>query len=86
MTTFKIGAIIFAVAGLLCAIVGAAYWLCASREQPTPLDVSIGDAPALHLLNTQVAVNKAAALNAKAAIWTGVAAVLSAIASILGVF
>lgn len=86
MTPFKLAAIVSGVAALIGAMIGATYWYRASREQPSQLDASIGDAPALHLLNTQVAINRAAALNAIAAVSTGAAAVLSAAASILGLF
>ena len=86
MTPFKIAAVVFAVAGLVCAVVAATYWFRASREYPAQSDVSISDAPELHLLNTKVSIGKAGKLNAKAAIWTGIAAPLSAAASILGLF
>lgn len=82
----KIAAIIFAASGLVSAIVAAVYWLRAGREYPPELSQSIGDAPALHILNVQVSVGRAGALNAKAAVWTGAAAVLSAVSSILGLF
>jgi hypothetical protein len=84
MSPFKITAFVFAIAGLASAIVAARYWLHASREYPSELAQSIGDAPALHILNVQVSIGKAGALNAKAAVWTGAAAVLSAISSIIG--
>jgi|HubBroStandDraft_6_1064221.scaffolds.fasta_scaffold322059_2 hypothetical protein len=83
MNSFKIAAFLFATAGLASAIVAAIYWLHASREYPSQLAQSIGDAPALHILNVQVSIGKAGALNAKAAIWTGAAAVLSATSSII---
>jgi hypothetical protein len=62
------------------------YWLLGSREYPSELPQSISDAPELHILNVQVSIGKAGALNAKAAVWTGAAAVLSALGSIIGVF
>jgi hypothetical protein len=84
MSAIKVVAFLFAVAGLVCAIVAARYWLLASREYPPALAQSIGDAPELHILNVQVSFGKAGALNAKAALWTGAAAVLSAAGSIIG--
>lgn len=86
MAALKIVAFGFAIAGLACAVVAARYWLHASREYPSELPQSIGDAPELHILNVQVSIGKAGALNAKAAIWTGAAAVLSAASSIIGLF
>jgi len=83
MMYIKIMAFFFAVAGLACAIVAARYWLLGSREYPSELVQSIGDAPGLHILNVQVSIGRAGALNAKAAIWTGAAAVLSALSSII---
>jgi hypothetical protein len=86
MAPVKIVAFVFALAGLTSAIVSARYWLQASREYPSELPQSIGDAPELHILNVQVSVGKAGALNAKAARWTGAAAVLSATSAIIGLF
>ena len=86
MNPFKIAALVLAIAGLTSAIVAARYWLHASREYPSDLVQSISDVPELHILNTQVSIGKAGALNAKAAIWTGVAAILSAISSIIALF
>jgi hypothetical protein len=86
MPLTKIIALLFAVAGLVCAIVAARYWLLGSREYPPELVQSISDAPELHVLNTQVSIGKAGSLNAKAAILTGAAAILSALGSIIGLF
>jgi hypothetical protein len=86
MTAFKIVAFVFAVAGLVVALKAATLWLEASNYKLPPLDVSIGDSPAMHLQHTQSEIYGAAALNALAARWTGAAAVLSAIASIIGLF
>lgn len=86
MAPIKITAFLFALAGLASAIVAARYWLHASREYPSELVQSIGDAPELHILNVQVSIGKAGTLNAKAAVWTGAAAILSAISSIIGLF
>lgn len=86
MVPVKIAAFLFAVAGLVSAIVAARYWLVGSHEYPSELPQSIDDAPALHILNVQVSIGKAGALNARAAKWTGAAAILSALGSILGLF
>jgi len=83
MGPFKFGAFVFAIAGLVCAIVAAKYWLDASREYPPELAQSIGDAPQLHIINTQASMGRAGALNSKAAVWTAAAAVLSATSSIV---
>jgi hypothetical protein len=85
MTPLKIAAVTFALSGLVCAIVAARYWLRASRVYPAELAQSVTDATELHIQSTNVAIGDAGILNAKAAIWTGVAAVLSAIGSVLGV-
>lgn len=53
MTPTKIAAFIFAVAGLVSAIVAARYWLLGSREYPSQLQSSIGDAPELHILKSR---------------------------------
>jgi hypothetical protein len=86
MAPIRVVAFIFAIGGLACAIMAAKYWLCASREYPSELVQSIDDAPALHILNVQVSIGRAGALNATAAKLTGAAAVLSAVSSIIGLF
>jgi hypothetical protein len=86
MTGLKITALFFAVAGLACAIKAAIYWLQASRVYPSDLAQSVSDAPDLHILNVQVSIGKAGAFNAKAAKWTGAAAVLGSISSVIGLF
>jgi hypothetical protein len=86
MAPIKITAFLFALAGLASAIVAARYWLLGSREYPSELVQSADDNPALHILNVQVSIGKAGALNAKAAKWTGAAAILSALGSIIGLF
>ncbi|MBB5053475.1 hypothetical protein HNQ36_003475 [Afipia massiliensis] len=64
----------------------AIYWWKASRvDIPHTAAASISDVPELYILNTQVAFNESSRLNCRAAVWTGLAAVLSAIASVLGV-
>jgi hypothetical protein len=86
MAPTKITAFLFALAGLVSAIVAARYWLLGSREYPSELQASIGDAPELHILNVQVSIGKAGTLNAKAAKWTGAAAIPSALGTIIGLF
>jgi hypothetical protein len=84
MAAFKIIALLFSLAGLASALAAARYWYLASREYPSEPVQSISDVPELHILNTKVSMGKAGALNAKAAIWTGAAAVLSALGSVIG--
>ncbi len=78
-------AIAFALAGLGAAIAAAFYWLKASRVSIQIPATSITDVPELHLMSGHVAFNESSRLNARAAALTGVAAVLSAIGSVLGV-
>jgi hypothetical protein len=82
----KIIALFFALSGLGCAIAAAIYWFRASRVYPYQPIQSIGDVPALHIMSTNVAIGEAGDMNAKAAILTGAAAVLSALGSVLGLF
>ena len=51
---------------------------------PNPV-APISDVPEIHIFGTQAAFNESAQLNSRAAIWTGVAAILIATASVLGV-
>ena len=78
-------AIMFAGLGLAAAIVAASYWWRASRVAPAEQVASISDVPELHIMGTEVAFNESSRLNSIAAIWTGIAAILSAIGSVLGV-
>ena len=78
-------AIAFAVAGFGTAVAAAFYWLKASRvpiEIPT---ASISDVPELHVMSGHVAFYESSRLNSRAAVLTGIAAVLSAVGSVLGV-
>lgn len=75
----------FALAGLGAALIAAIYWRRASRVDITHTAASISDVPEQYILSTQVAFNESSRLNSRAAVWTGVAAVLSAIASVFGV-
>ena len=81
----KTAAIILALLGLAAALNAARLWWQASRTPIPALTQSISDAPELHLLNTQVIYNTSSQINARAAVWTGLAAILSALASVLGV-
>jgi hypothetical protein len=62
----------------------ARLWLQASNVQPHAPSASISDVPELHILTTQTAMWESSKLNARAAKWTAAAAVLGAVASILG--
>jgi hypothetical protein len=46
---------------------------------------SISDVPELHILGGKVAFNESSRLNSHAAIWTGISALLNAIATVAGV-
>jgi hypothetical protein len=85
MTILKFLAIGFAFLGLGSAVTAAVYWWKASRVGIPHTVVSISDLPEAHILGTQVAFNESARLNNRAAVWTGASAILSAIASVLGV-
>ena len=85
MTPLKAAAIALACLGLVAAIVAARYWWKASRVDIPRTAASISDVPEQYILSTQVAFNESSRLNSRAAIWTGIAAVLSAMASVLGV-
>jgi hypothetical protein len=85
MTPIKVAAIALACFGLVAAIVAAIYWWKASRVDIIRTAASISDVPERYILSTQVAFNESSRLNSRAAVWTGVAAVLSAVASVLGV-
>lgn len=78
-------AIIFAVAGLGTAAAAAFYWWKASRVPIQHPAASISDVPELHIMSSQVAFYESSRLNSRAAVLTGIAAVLSAIGSVLGV-
>jgi hypothetical protein len=78
-------AIIFALAGLGAAIAAAFYWWKASRVPIQYPAASISDVPELHIMSGQVAFHESSRLNSRAAVLTGVAAVLSAVGSVLGV-
>jgi hypothetical protein len=73
-----------AMLGLATAIVAATYWWKASRVAIQNIAASISDVPELYTLSTQVAFNESSRLNAIAAVWTGLAALPSAAASVLG--
>jgi hypothetical protein len=72
--------------GLAAVLPDSIVDLALAGQYPSELPQSISDAPELHILNVQVSIGKAGALNAKAAVWTGAATVLSALNSIIGLF
>ncbi|MBH5373520.1 hypothetical protein [Bradyrhizobium glycinis] len=78
-------AVVFAIAGLGTAVAAAFYWLKASRIPIHHPAASISDVPELHIMSGQVAFYESSQLNSRAAVLTGIAAVLSAIGSVLGV-
>jgi hypothetical protein len=81
----RIAAVIVALVALLVSLRAATLWWRASNvETPNPPVASISDVPEQFIMATQSAASNAALLNARAAKWTGVAAVLSAAASIIG--
>mgnify|MGYP001259599976 CR=1 FL=1 len=85
MSTQNWIALAFAIAGLISAIVAARYWLRASRmKSPEPTQTFASDVPVFMLMATQHVMIASAKLNAKAAIWTGIAAVLSTLGSVIG--
>jgi hypothetical protein len=85
MTQLKYTAITLAILGLGAAIIAARYWWKASRVGIYESAASISDVPEQYILSIQVAFNESSRLNSLAAIWTGIAAVLSAAASVFGV-
>jgi hypothetical protein len=86
MLTYKIAAVALAIAGLISALIAAWYWWKASRVTlPTPSDTFSFGEPTFPLMATLHALIESSRLNKTAALWTGGAAILSAIASILSV-
>jgi hypothetical protein len=77
--------ILFAVAGLGVAVAAALYWWKSSRVPIQSMAASISDVPELHIISGHVAFHQSSQLNSTAALLTGIAAVLSAIGSVLGV-
>jgi hypothetical protein len=78
-------AIPFAFAGLGTAVAAAVYWWKAGRVPIHHPTASISDVPELHIMSGHVAFYESSQLNSTAAVLTGIAAVLSAIGSVLGV-
>jgi hypothetical protein len=78
-------AILFAVAGLGTAVAAAFYWWKASRVPIQSTTASISDVLELHTMSGHVAFYESSQLNSTAALLTGIAAILSAIGSVLGV-
>jgi hypothetical protein len=88
------GILLLDFATLATAIIAAYYWFKSSRipipelEEPV---TSISDAPAVHIRTAKVHIElimsstkESSRLNAAAAIWTGVSALLSAVTAIAG--
>lgn len=96
MTLVKAAYYGFSGATAIAAFIAATYWYLSSRPAPktsAPATASISDDPEIHILRTQVDIGdihtvlqKASQLNAKAAIWSGIAALLGGITSLLGLF
>jgi hypothetical protein len=94
MTLLRLAYFGFSGATAVAAFIAATYWYLSSRPVPNPSErpvASISDNPAIHILETQVdignihaALRQAARLNAKAAIWSGIAALLGGITSLFG--
>jgi hypothetical protein len=86
MSDLKYLAIAFALAGFGAAIRAAHLWWKSGNVPILPdTAASISDVPALHVMSAQCAMFVSAGLNQRAARWTGSAAVLSALGSVLGV-
>jgi len=67
---------------LLTALRAAWLWWAASAKMPRLIDFVAGSAD--HVLQVENEAAEAAALNSKAALWSGAAAVLSALTAISG--
>jgi len=88
--------VLFAVATLGTAIAAAAYWFQSARIDAPPIQepvASISDVPEDHIQmavananSVRVAMEMSSQLNKKAAIWTGISALLGAATSIAGIF
>jgi Flp pilus assembly protein CpaB len=96
MTTQRIFIIVLALATLVAGVVAAVYWWrssCQDAILSTEPDASISDSPEQYILtavvnlNTvQAALAEAGSLNRTAAAWSGIAALLGAITTVVGVF
>jgi hypothetical protein len=85
MPTLKYAAIILSGFSLLAALVAAFHWWRSCRiyidvSRMPPKDIS-----AAYIIALQIALSESSWLNSQAAIWTGIAAVLSAATSVIGV-
>lgn len=85
MTPMKYVAIILAISCLATALNAARWWWKASKTPIESMPQSPSDVPEIHILSTQVAFYESSKLNSRAALWTGISAVLSAAASVCGV-
>lgn len=96
MTLLRFAYCGFSGATAIAALIAALYWYLSSRPAPKPIVppiASVSDNPEIHILEAQVgiydihaALLKASQLNAKAAAWSGIAALFGAITSLLGFF
>jgi hypothetical protein len=92
--TLRLLSIIFAIAAMGTAIVAATYWFKSASSPPPDLPepvASIGDAPAEHAMiavanavRMKLSLAVSARLNKRAAIWTGISAILGALSTLLG--
>ena len=95
MNAPRIAYIVASAATAVSALIAAAYWYLSSRPTPqlnNPPDASISDVPEIHILSAQVdiyaieeALSEASRLNKKAALWSAAAALLAAVAAVLGI-
>jgi hypothetical protein len=85
MPTLKYAAIIVSGFSLLAALLAAFYWLRSCRIYIDVSRVPPKDRQAAYIIALQIALSQAAWLNSQAAIWTGIAAVLSATTTVIGI-
>jgi hypothetical protein len=85
MSALKYVAIALSGFGLLAALAAAFYWWRSSRIYIDVSRVPPKDMTAAYVYAFQIAHSESSWLNSQAAVWTGIAAILSAIASVVGV-
>lgn len=78
--------LILVVATLAAALIAAGYWWRASVVPIEEPAASIDDNPAAHHYSAVAAIGDASRLNAFAARWTAVSAILSAVTAVAGPF
>lgn len=96
MATQRAIIILLAAATLVTAIVAAYYWFKSAMIEVPTVDepvASISDVPETHIQNAIVnmnnlrdAMDKSGAFNRKAAVWTGISALLGAATTISGIW